>query len=183
MRHEYRLVADEIGNLAGVVSLTGVGTSWLMTFKPNQTRRWFAERFRSMITATETRDGRFFESLGKPPSPSRLRLLLHGNEQGAAVVQLTAPTYAVGFKSLMSAEQSRTLRRVAIALRRHELSHAELPDTLDALVPVFLEAEALRFADGRPVRYDRAARWIGWSDPVDLPEATTPCEIQVEQSP
>jgi len=41
----------------------------------------------------------------------------------------------------------------AIALKRHELRHGELPATLDALVPEFLASLPRDFMDGQPLRY------------------------------
>lgn len=43
----------------------------------------------------------------------------------------------------------------AIALKRHELRHGALPESLDSLVPEFLEAVPIDPMDGQPVRYRR----------------------------
>ncbi len=41
----------------------------------------------------------------------------------------------------------------AIALKRYQLRHGRLPETLDALVPEFISSVPIDCMDGKPVKY------------------------------
>ena len=62
---------------------------------------------------------------------------------------------------------------VACALERHRLAHGQLPDTLTALVPQFLEKIPTDVIDGQPLRYRKNADGsyllysIGWNQKDD----------------
>jgi hypothetical protein len=43
----------------------------------------------------------------------------------------------------------------AIALKRYELQHHQLPNTLDELIPEFLKSIPTDYMDGQPLRYRR----------------------------
>ncbi|MEZ0274277.1 MAG: hypothetical protein ACAH88_05185 [Roseimicrobium sp.] len=49
---------------------------------------------------------------------------------------------------------------VTLALRRHELVHGHLPDTLQELVPEFLKEVPLDPFDGQPLRWDATKKWL-----------------------
>jgi len=54
---------------------------------------------------------------------------------------------------VLRGEAQRQMVIVAIALKRHQLRHGNLPSNLDALVPEFLPAVPRDSADGQPLRY------------------------------
>jgi len=65
---------------------------------------------------------------------------------------LTTPlARAVG--RAMRSETERSLVLAAIALKRHQLKHRRVPETLDALVPEFLSSVPVDFMAGQPLRY------------------------------
>ena len=62
--------------------------------------------------------------------------------------------------ALRKAATAQTARNVvvaAIALKRYELRHHQLPDKLNQLVPDFLESVPTDYMDGQPLRYRRNA--------------------------
>jgi hypothetical protein len=62
--------------------------------------------------------------------------------------------------ALRKAAMVQTARNVvvtAIALKRYELEHQQLPNTLDELVPEFLKSVPTDYMDGQPLRYRRNA--------------------------
>ena len=60
--------------------------------------------------------------------------------------------------ALRKAARVQTARNVvvtAIALKRYELQHHQLPNTLDELIPEFLKSVPTDYMDGQPLRYRR----------------------------
>jgi hypothetical protein len=60
-------------------------------------------------------------------------------------------------RKAIQAEIARNVVVTAIALRRYQLRHHHLPDTLDELVPDFVESVPTDCMDGQPLRYRRNA--------------------------
>ena len=60
---------------------------------------------------------------------------------------------AKSFQRAWLAQATAEIARTAVALKRYELRHGRLPDTLRALVPDFLPALPIDFMDGSPLRY------------------------------
>ena len=61
--------------------------------------------------------------------------------------------------ALRKAARVQTARNVvvtAIALKRYELQHHQLPNTLDELIPEFLKSVPTDYMDGEPLRYQRS---------------------------
>lgn len=71
------------------------------------------------------------------------------------------------------AQTTLDLARVAIALERHRIKHGALPETLDALAPVFLASVPRDVISGAPLKYQRgdASRFalyaVGWNGTDD----------------
>lgn len=59
------------------------------------------------------------------------------------------------YKQVFQLELHESMNAAAIALRRHELRHGKLPDTLSALVPEFLPEVPVDWMTGKPLRYQR----------------------------
>jgi hypothetical protein len=62
--------------------------------------------------------------------------------------------------SIRKAAQAETVRNIvmtAIALKRYEMRHQQLPETLEKLVPEFLTTVPVDWMDGQPLRYRRNA--------------------------
>ncbi|MCX7722209.1 MAG: hypothetical protein N2379_04005 [Verrucomicrobiae bacterium] len=62
-------------------------------------------------------------------------------------------TIAQSLKHALRAETDRALTVCAIALKRYQLSHGKLPESLEALVPEFLSAVPIDYMDGKPLKY------------------------------
>ncbi|HEV2434458.1 MAG TPA: hypothetical protein VG077_00510 [Verrucomicrobiae bacterium] len=58
-------------------------------------------------------------------------------------------------RKAVSIEVTRNVVITAIALKRYELRHHQLPDTLGELVPEFLRSVPTDYMDGQPLRYRR----------------------------
>jgi hypothetical protein len=65
---------------------------------------------------------------------------------------ISIPNFQKALQTACHNEIHRRLTLCAIALKRHQLRHGKLPETLDALVPEFLSAVPLDF-DQKPLRY------------------------------
>jgi hypothetical protein len=56
-------------------------------------------------------------------------------------------------KKAFAAETAREVAITAIAIRRYQLRHHQLPGTLQDLIPILLKAAPLDWMDGQPLRY------------------------------
>jgi len=76
-------------------------------------------------------------------------------------------------KRFTFAQESVDLARVACALERHRIAHGEYPETLDALVPQFIEKLPQDIINGQPLRYHRTDKEqfvlysVGWNETDD----------------
>jgi hypothetical protein len=74
-----------------------------------------------------------------------------GDNLRMMVGSVDSQTYFLG--KFLQVETARTLAVAAIALKRYELRHGQLPGDLNALVPEFLGSVPRDPVDGRPLRY------------------------------
>ena len=79
----------------------------------------------------------------KQGSVDGLRGVFSANASGAAL------------RKAARVETARNVVVTAIALKRYELQHHQLPNTLDELVPEFLKSVPTDYMDGQPLRYLR----------------------------
>jgi hypothetical protein len=83
------------------------------------------------------------------------------------------PAISASVKKVAAIQVSINLARVACALERYRLAHGEYPETLDALVPQFIEKLPHDIINGQPLHYRREAdgRFIlysvGWNEKDD----------------
>ncbi len=68
-----------------------------------------------------------------------------------------AGAFMATLRKAMRIETTRNVVITAIALKRYELQHHHLPDTLDELVLEFLKSVPTDYMDGQPLRYRRNA--------------------------
>ena len=100
---------------------------------------------------------------------SSVRLLLRGNALGEILEDMNRSTD----ESLLSTHHQEnnevSATRVILALRAFELETGELPSSLTALVPRYLDAIPSDAFDGQPLRYSREQRklWSVGSNRVD----------------
>ncbi len=72
-----------------------------------------------------------------------------------AMISQYAHNQLSAMKRLAEVETARSVVVAAIALKRYELQHLHLPDSLDELIPQFLKSVPTDFMDGQPLRYRR----------------------------
>jgi hypothetical protein len=65
--------------------------------------------------------------------------------------------YVAALRKAATAQTARKVVVAAIALKRYELRHHQLPDKLNQLVPDFLKSVPTDYMDGQPLRYRRNA--------------------------
>jgi hypothetical protein len=87
--------------------------------------------------------------------------------------KLLLPAIGSCVKKFAHAQASVDLARVAIALERYRLAHGELPESLDALAPQFMEKMPHDIINGQPLHYRHAANGqfvlysVGWNETDD----------------
>lgn len=119
-------------------------------------------------------------------NPEARRLAPEISRAGEVAIQaLPTSPYTILAKQLFSADiANATVKsarmqthvdaaRVACGLERHRLANGQLPDSLDALAPRFLERAPADLIDGQPLRYHRQPEGgyvlysIGWNQKDD----------------
>ena len=83
------------------------------------------------------------------------RRLASPNSDGMAFVAIMAPSYAAFQLRRCHYESKVGLVQIAIALRAYQQAEGELPDRLDELVPVYIEALPLDRYEGETLRYSK----------------------------
>lgn len=71
------------------------------------------------------------------------------------ITNITAPTMKPLFVAPKEVEMRSRSAHTALAAKRYELAHGRLPDSLDQLVPRYLDAVPLDWFDGQPLKYKR----------------------------
>ena len=74
-----------------------------------------------------------------------------------AIISQNANSQLSAIRKVAGAETVRDVVITAIALKRYELRHHHLPDTLDEMVPDLLKSVPIDYMDGQPLRYRRNA--------------------------
>jgi len=124
-------------------------------FQPNRTTKGFADFCRTMIENASRpyaemdlpEDDQVF-----PSGLSALMLILRPNV--VAKMLLPAPNYLNPcFKAKNEVQVRLTALRLVVACRLYEMRHGQLPETLESLVPAFLDRVPCDPFDGKPFRY------------------------------
>lgn len=134
-------------------------------FKPNKTRRIYADFLRHSVSDVdhpldkqsarmqqEEFEGYIKQSIVTHPENAIGRLYL------AIFVPGTARVLSARLRHQSNISAVETL----LALHLYQRAHAQLPETLDALVPAYLPAVPRDYFDGQPIRYSRELGVI-WS--------------------
>jgi hypothetical protein len=100
----------------------------------------------------ETRLGEGFKST--------FRLLTHPNGLGKILAELWMPTLDIPLYEKCKLECNVSATRILVALNAYQKMEDRLPDTLQALVPVYLPAVPNDPFDGKPFRYSPALRIV-----------------------
>lgn len=140
-------------------------TRWLPPLlKPNRTGRLQAEYFRAFIPLVKS-------DWGTLKSRAPETEMLFGdvwprsnpdNLVGRALLQVTLPSLHTFLTLRIKIQSSISITQTAIALRRYEILHGDLPSTLSDLVPDHFAAVPIDYYDGEAIRYSRELRAV-WS--------------------
>lgn len=129
------------------------------TYRPNETRRLLAERFRTLIANTDRPlvamhwPEPLIESRANP-----LLTALKGNAIGRTLVGLCTPPVEYVLKVKCNIVTELRATRVMVALRRYQLEKGRLPADLEELVPAYLDAVLADDLGGEPFQYDPQER-------------------------
>jgi len=132
-------------------------------FQPNKTKAEFAEYYRHMIrNACRVRSEMDVcdpnERLGL--SGNRLKQILTPNVIGRILYGLLSSAIGPLLDAHRRHECSLTGTRLVVTCRAYEATHGDLPDSLEALLPKYLDAVPIDPYDGRPFRYSREKRIV-----------------------
>ncbi|NLE56726.1 MAG: hypothetical protein GX616_00080 [Planctomycetes bacterium] len=182
-KKEYQIMSNTIDDLRdGKLTQKDLGLPECRLgdlFQPNKTRCIAADFYRKLIENTskplaqvESVDidkivGHDRDKAAFMPSP---------NQAGTIFLRLMIPVDEVILQANCHEQGAVSATRLIVACRRYELDHGELPPTLDALVPDYLDAVPVDPFDGKPFRYvrDRAIVYSIGKDLVDAGGSETP---------
>ena len=164
-RAEYEVFSNAVDDVAkgkggpyGAMAKRGLSR---FVFKPNQTRRMYAEHLRWVIKdakrsrwewqADVPEDMEWLLDLEtKGSTPWRIR-----NHVGRVLVAMIAPPLSRANIEACRTDWCARATKVMIALRSYVSKTGELPDDLEALVPDYLDEVPTDPFDGQPLRYSR----------------------------
>ena len=76
------------------------------------------------------------------------------------ILQTVVPAIAASFSTDRQFRANAELVDLGLALRAYDFDHCDYPNTLEALVPAYVEAIPLDFATGEPLRYERRGEGV-----------------------
>ena len=149
--------ADAAGELAENED-AAIWLRWIpqdYVYQPNRTLSLFAQyaRQRQQGSGLSCRDA----SWSAPLSQLRmLEILFAPNPGGRILVEIATPNFNSFELKRCHTESMLGLVQASAALRAYTQAEGTLPDSLDALVPAYLDAVPLDRYDGAPLRYSKA---------------------------
>jgi hypothetical protein len=132
----------------------------VLFFKPNRTRRMFAETIRKMVEDAPKpyNEIRHIDSDERPLNP--VMAVLRGNAIGEMIYRLLMPALRGVHPLKCQTNVQVAATRTLLALKAYKLDKGRLPETLEQLVPEYLDAVPIDDFDGKPVRYNAAKKII-----------------------
>jgi hypothetical protein len=129
-------------------------------FKPNRTRRMFAETMRKMVEDAPKpyNEIRHIDSDERALNP--VMAVLRGNAIGEMIYRLLMPAVRGVHKVKCQTNVELAATRTLLAVKAYKLDKGRLPETLDQLVPEYLDAVPIDDFDGKPLRYSAAKKII-----------------------
>jgi hypothetical protein len=128
-------------------------------FKPEETKQLLAEHYRELI---EHSDHDYAEIIKGNNAPAPIGDIyttpnfFYPNAVGRLFISLMTPNLMSVLERKCRASCSTAALRILCAIHLYRNAHGQLPDHLEALVPVYLESVPLDPYDNKPLRYDRA---------------------------
>ena len=129
-------------------------------FKPNRTRRLIAEMYRDLIAAAPKQFadmpdfGRFGDAFRQEQDWAG------GNHEGGRLLCLIEPCGRGLYKVKCQTNVEVAVTRTLLAMKAYKLDKGRLPETLEQLVPEYLDAVPIDDFDGKPIHYNPAKRII-----------------------
>jgi len=129
-------------------------------FKPNRTRRMFAETMRKMVEDAPKRynEIRHIDSDERPLNP--VMAVLRGNAIGEMIYRLLMPALRGVHHLKCQTNVQVAATRTLLAMKAYKLDKGRLPETLEQLVPEYLDAVPIDDFDGKRLRYNAAKKII-----------------------
>jgi hypothetical protein len=145
------------------------GTLRLISFKPNATRRAFAELSRRQVRNAPVL---FIERVPEHEDipefqPFTVRVVWSGNILGRIICRMLFPAAVGATNQKCHANVDLAATRILLALKAYKLEKGKLPATLAELAPEYLDSVPLDDYDGLPMRYN-AAKKVVYSVGKDL---------------
>ena len=164
-RHGILDLSNAVASVA--FQVPGGGTLALSTprllYDPNRTRRRMAQQHLDLLTALATPGRETIDdadSRGARRSP--LRLLFRGNAVGTILADMAAISGQSLVQTARRENNEVAATRLLLALRAYQEAEGHLPESLERLVPKYLDRLPRDAFDGDPLRYSRERRRI-WS--------------------
>jgi hypothetical protein len=153
-------------------------------FKPNATKRLWAQIFREVIKNSE-RDYDKRVDITATAAYAECEKLgpFFINGRGKIMVSMLTLTLTELEERRFKEQAYSRATRILIALRCYQRDHGELPDTLDGLVPEYLGEIPQDAYDGKPFRYSKEKKIVYsvWENMVD--EGGKPRDEDVSVAP
>jgi hypothetical protein len=129
-------------------------------FKPNRTRRLFAETMRMEVedAPKSYKDARAIDPDGR--AFSLPKSVLRGNVIGDALYRMLRPSLRGVHELKCRTNFELAVTRTLLAMKAYKLDKGRLPETLEQLVPEYLDAVPIDDFDGKRLRYNAAKKII-----------------------
>ena len=149
----YSAIGHEYGPLANLGSVS---------LKPNRTKRRMAETIRLLVASAQ---GTYAEATFPEIERDRgagwtIRAIVSGNFVGRAFYCMIMPGLPGSHVAKCRHVCSVAAAQILVALKCYQLEHGELPETLDELVPEYLQSVPLDDFDGTPMKYSKEKRVV-----------------------
>jgi hypothetical protein len=131
-----------------------------VSFKPNRTRRAFAETMRKAIDDAPKHYEAARQLDASVPEFKILRSVLSGNLTGEVLYRILIPGLRGPNKMKCQTNVQVAATRTLLAVKAYKLDKGRLPETLEQLVPEYLDAVPIDDFDGKPLRYNAAKKII-----------------------
>jgi len=131
-----------------------------LIFKPNRTRRMFADIAHAVVKRAPKHFSEARQSISLKQQPTLLERLLRPNWAGHALYRIMAPAANGACELKCAQDVSLSAASALLAMKAYKLDKGELPETLEQLVPEYLDAVPIDDFDGKPLRYNAAKKII-----------------------
>jgi hypothetical protein len=167
LKVEYRCIVAAVDDMkSGKYWLSDVSMEYeaarFMLLKANMTKRLFAGDIRTLSRNAS----KPWVHAQRPDITTGnratflVKAFISGNGAGIIMHRMIMPSIVRAHASKCEENCVVGSTRVLIALRCYHLDHGELPNTLEALVPDYLDAVPLDDFDGRPMKYSKEKKVV-----------------------